>query len=102
MECVWPLKFQYTWLSGYWPLVRLSTLTVSTCCAGGMLPVSPQNESGGVPWPGGVPVPPPVPKTWNSHSEYPYGVARPVPYIRTYRPEPLTFSVCTPPAPVVV
>ena len=26
---------------------------------------------------------PDVPKTWNSHSEYPYGVARVVPYIRT-------------------
>jgi len=30
-----------------------------------------------------VPVGLTVPKTWNSHSEYPYGVARVVPYMRT-------------------
>src|SRR5258705_210305 len=38
----------------------------------------------------------------NSHSEYPYPVARVVPFIRTYRPVPLTLSVCVPPVPVVV
>jgi hypothetical protein len=43
-----------------------------------------------------------VPYTWNSQSEYPYGVARVVPYIRTYRPVPLTVRVCVPPVPVVV
>src|SRR5262245_6330555 len=38
-----------------------------------------------------VPQPPPlgnVPKTWNSQIEYPYWVARTVPYMRMYRPEP--------------
>src|ERR1041384_5068615 len=51
-----------------------------------------------------VPQPPPVskdPNTWNSHSEYPYPVARAVPYIRTYLPAPFTLSVCVPPVPVV-
>src|SRR6266545_8182399 len=48
------------------------------------------------------PAPPSVPQTWNSHSEYPYGVARVVPYIRTYRPPPVTASVCVPPVPEVV
>jgi hypothetical protein len=66
-----------------------------------MLAVSPQNESGGTPAPGCV-VPPPVPNTWNSHSETPYGVARAVVATRTYRPAPVTFSVCVPPVPVVV
>src|SRR5260221_419985 len=28
----------------------------------------------------------PVPKTWNSHSEYPYPAPRTVPYMRLYRP----------------
>jgi len=44
----------------------------------------------------------PVVRTANSHSEYPYGVARVVPYMRTYRPVPLTVSVWVPPVPVVV
>jgi hypothetical protein len=49
------------------------------------------------------PVPPPnVPKTPNSHSEYPNWVARAVPFIRTYRPLPVTGSVWVPPVPVVV
>ncbi len=43
-----------------------------------------------------------VPYTWNSHSEYPYPVARCVPYIRTYRPVPVTLRFCVPPVPVVV
>jgi hypothetical protein len=42
------------------------------------------------------------PYTWNSHSEYQYAVCRAVPYIRTYRPVPVTARVCTPPEPVVV
>src|SRR2546421_11339402 len=54
MECVVPLKLQYTWLSGYAPLVRLRTRTSKTCCAAGMVLVSPHHESGG------APVPPPV------------------------------------------
>src|SRR5215472_18704818 len=42
-------------------------------------------------------------KTWNSHSEYPYWVARVVPYIRMYRPVPdRPVSACVPPVPVVV
>src|SRR6266540_4730246 len=41
-----------------------------------------------VPQPGAPP--PMVPYTWSSHSEYPQGVARVVPYIRTYRPLPAT------------
>jgi hypothetical protein len=82
IECVCPLKLQYTWLSGYAPLVRLSTLTISTFWAGGMVLVSPQNESGGAPVPPppvGVPVgvgvgvgldvAPPLVCTTNSHSE---------------------------------
>ncbi len=50
MECVWPLKLQYTWLSGYFPFVRLRTLTVRTFRVGGMFDVSPQKSSsvGGV------------------------------------------------------
>src|SRR5947199_4755997 len=40
--------------------------------------------------PQGVPA---LPYTWNSHREYPYGVARAVPYIRTYLPLPDTLSV---------
>src|SRR5262245_9728218 len=43
-----------------------------------------------------------VPYTWNSHREYPYGVARVMPYTRTYRPVPPTVRVCVPPVPVVV
>src|ERR1700722_3212627 len=46
--------------------------------------------------------PPLVVKTWNSHSEYPYWVARAVPYIRMYRPVPLTVRLWLPPVPVVV
>src|SRR5215468_8596950 len=48
---------------------------------------------------GGVVVP-----VWmtNSNSEYPYAVPRAVPFIRTYRPLPVTFSVWVPPVPVVV
>src|SRR5258706_15934777 len=92
MECVWPLKLQYTWLSGYAPLVRLRTFTSTTFWAAGMVLVSPQNASvppvgvglvlvGGadIGVVGGVPIPA---CTANSHSEYPYGVARAVPFIR--------------------
>ena len=46
--------------------------------------------------------PVPVTRTANSNSEYPYGVARAVPFIRTYRPVPFTVRVCVPPVPVVV
>src|SRR5215468_2592059 len=46
---------------------------------------------------GDVVVPPPLVCTTNSHSEYPYPVARAVPYIRTYRPVPLALMVCVPP-----
>src|ERR1039458_6397376 len=42
-------------------------------------------------------VPPPVPKTPNSHRLYPYWVARAVPYMRMYLPEPVTLRVCVPP-----
>src|SRR5258706_4256845 len=45
---------------------------------------------------------PPVPKTWNSHSDTPYCVARWVVFSFTYRPEPVTLMVCVPPVPVVV
>src|SRR5580693_7232935 len=48
------------------------------------------------------PVPPAVPETWNSHRLYPYWVARAVPYMRTYRPVPVTLRVWVPPVPVVV
>ncbi len=47
IEWVCPPKVQNTWLSGKAPLVRLSTLTMSTFWAGGMDEVSPQNASGG-------------------------------------------------------
>jgi hypothetical protein len=63
IECVCPPKVQNTWLSGNWPLVRLSTLTISTFWAGGMDAVSPQNASGG----GGVLGA--VLRTASSHSE---------------------------------
>jgi hypothetical protein len=43
-----------------------------------------------------------VPCTSNSHSEYPYPVARAVPYIRTYRPVAVMPRLSTPPFPVVV
>jgi len=70
IECVWPLKLQYTWLSGYWPLVRLRMATSSTLLAAGILLVSPQNASfGGGEVGGGVA--PEVRWTWNSHSESP-------------------------------
>ncbi len=69
--------------------------------------MSPQNTSGSGSDPvalgvgvGGTTVP--LVCTVSSHSEYPYGVARVVPYIRTYRPVPLTVSVWVPPVPVVV
>src|SRR3979490_1629512 len=45
---------------------------------------------------------PPVPKTWNSHTDAPYCVARRVVFSRTYRPEPLPLSVWTPPVPLAV
>src|SRR2546429_571305 len=112
MEWVVPLKLQYTWLSGYAPLVRLSTCTSRTCCAVGMVLGSPHHESGGAPVPPPVPlvdglgvglgVGPPVVDTANSQSEYPHWVARAVPYMRMYRPVPETASVCVPPVPVVV
>src|ERR1041384_8282937 len=82
---------------------------MSTFWAGGMLLVSPQKSPGGGEVGGGdvgggdvggVTVP--VMWTVNSHSEYPYAVPRAVPYMRMYRPEPFTLSVCTPPVPVVV
>jgi len=44
----------------------------------------------------------PVTFTLISHREYPYCVARCVPFIRTNRPVPVTSSVCVPPVPVVV
>src|SRR3954464_7351306 len=71
--------------------------------AGGMLLVSPQ-KSPGLPVGGGEDDGVIVPVMWtvNSHSEYPYAVPRAVPYMRMYRPEPFTLSVCTPPVPVVV
>src|SRR2546423_15141803 len=43
-----------------------------------------------------------VPCTSNSHNEYPYPVARAVPYIRTYRPGPVRPRLSMPPLPVVV
>src|SRR5436309_815483 len=43
-----------------------------------------------------------VPCTSNSHNEYPYPVARAVPYIRTYRPVPVIPRFSMPPLPVVV
>src|SRR4051812_16696264 len=43
-----------------------------------------------------------VPKTWNSHSEYPNAVARAVPFTRTKRPVPDTVRSWLPPPPVVV
>lgn len=61
MEWTWPLKLQYTWLSGYLPLVRLRTFTSTALFAAGMSPVLPQKSSGGVVLPG--------PYTWNSHRE---------------------------------
>jgi len=47
--------------------------------------VVPQVPGGGVVGGGvvGGVVPPAVPNTWNSHSEYPYPPTRAVPYIRT-------------------
>ncbi len=50
----------------------------------------------------GIPVGAAEPKTWNSHNEYPYPVARAVPCIRTYLAAPVTLSVWVPPVPVVV
>src|SRR5437764_945811 len=72
--------------------------------AAGAWPPSPEDAFTGMncEMTGPVTPPPPVVKTWNSHSEYPKPVARAVPYIRTYRPVPLTVSVCVPPVPVVV
>ena len=40
--------------------------------------------------------------TTNSQMEYPYPVARTVPYIRTYRPLPLTLTIWVPPVPLVI
>src|SRR5215468_4009851 len=40
--------------------------------------------------------------TMNSQMEYPYWVARAVPYIRTYRPLPLTLTTWLPPVPLVI
>src|SRR5690242_6053376 len=97
MECVWPLKLQWTRLSGNAPVVLLRPFTSSTFCAAGIVVVSPQNEAGGVLPPplvgvgvglaevggGGGGVVPPMPLcTWNSHSEYPHWVARAVTFIR--------------------
>src|SRR6202000_1092114 len=106
IDSSWPLKLQYTWLSGYWPLVWLTMATSTTLLAAGIALVLPQNEAGGSPEPVVPPPPPVVPpavvETPNSHSEYPYWVARAVPYIRTYRPVPLTLRVWVPPVPLVV
>jgi hypothetical protein len=66
IEWVWPLNVQNTWLSGKWPLVLLSTLTMTTFCAGGIDDVSPQNASDGG---GGGGVTVPVVRTANSNSE---------------------------------
>ena len=77
----------------------------STAAEAGVPAFSVDEAVAALPWAAfAVPQPavPIVPKTWNSHSEYPYGVARAVPYIRTYRPVPVTFSVWVPPVPVVV
>jgi hypothetical protein len=57
----------------------------------------------GVPGSDGDGVPPSDPKTWNSYSEYPYGVPRFVPSTRTNRPlpdSPVRSSVA--PLPVLV
>lgn len=52
MEWTCPLKLQYTWLSGYLPLVRLRIFTSTALLAGGMSLVLPQKLSGGVVLPG--------------------------------------------------
>ena len=62
-------------------------------------------EVAGCPWDSRVLPPPPlagVPLTANSNSEYPYAVARWVPFIRMYRPVPVTARSSVPPSPVVV
>ena len=59
IDSSWPLKLQYTSLSGYWPLVWLTMETSSTLLAAGIALVLPQNEAGGSPVPV-VPPPPPV------------------------------------------
>src|SRR5260221_8978974 len=51
IDIVCPLKLQYTWLSGYWPFVWLTTATSRTLWAAGMALVLPQNEVGGAPEP---------------------------------------------------
>src|ERR1700742_1985141 len=40
--------------------------------------------------------------TMNSQMEYPYPVARTVPFMRTYRPLPLTLMTWLPPVPLVI
>src|ERR1700744_3399288 len=71
----------------------------STALDAGKLAFSSDEAVAALPWARFVvpQLPEPVPKTWNSHSEYPYGVARVVPYMRMYRPVPETDSVCVPP-----
>src|SRR5262245_32238519 len=69
IECTCPLKLQNTWLSGYWPFVRFRIFTVSTFWAGGIVLVSPQNESGGGLVGGGLDGGGPVVRTANSQSE---------------------------------
>ena len=46
-------------------------------------------------------VPPVPPQTSNSHSEWPYGVPRVWPFIRTYRAVAVTGTRSTPPDPKV-
>ena len=82
IDSSWPLKLQYTWLSGYCPLVWFTIDSSRTWVAAGMALVLPQNEAGGAPVPppepvevgvgvgvGVGPAPEPVVYTPNSHSE---------------------------------
>src|SRR5689334_17563832 len=75
----------------------------SVAFAGPRLAFSTEDAVVGWPWDSRPPPPPPgVPLTLNSHSEYPYGVPRAVPFIRMNRPVPVTARSSMPPSPVVV
>src|SRR2546421_8315899 len=102
MECTAPRS---TWIhcGSLNPLDHRVPVLPSTALPAGKVAFSTEEAVAGRPCDSRPPPPPPGdPVTLSSHSEYPYGVPRAVPFIRRYRPEPETARSSIPPSPVVV